>query len=345
MRIGIVTTKVPFIYGGAEFLADNLKDKLIENGHEAEVISIPFKWYPPERILDHIMACRLLKIENVDRVIALKFPAYYVKHDNKVLWLLHQFRQVYELWGTEYQDLPSNPEGNAIRNIIINSDNQFLPEAKKIFTNSKIVGERLLKYNNIQSSILFPPLMNPNQFFCREYGDYFLFPSRINRIKRQYLAAQAMNYTKSPVKLIIVGKSESSDEFLQIINNIHNNGFEKKVEIIDRFISEEEKVKLFSSCLGCIYIPYGEDSYGYVSLESYFAKKPVITCTDSGDTTVLVKDNYSGFVVSPDPKEIAKAMDTLYYDKKKARNMGERGMNIIQDLNISWDYIIKRLTE
>ena len=33
----------------------------------------------------------------VDLVIGTKFPSYVVRHPNKVVWLVHQFRQAYEL--------------------------------------------------------------------------------------------------------------------------------------------------------------------------------------------------------------------------------------------------------
>lgn len=345
MKIGIVTTYVPFVRGGAEILAENLRDKLIEYGHEAIIINIPFKWYPSEKIIEHILATRLINVANVDRVIALKFPAYFVQHGNKVLWLLHQFRQVYELWGTDYQDLPDTPEGNTVRDIIIHCDNQFLPEAKKIYTNSNIVGERLRNYNNIESSILFPPLMNPENYFCEQYGDFFFYPSRITRGKRQFLAVQAMKYTKSPAKLVIAGSPEHPEDLKMLHKIIREDKTHKKVTIIDYYISEEEKVQYYASCRGCIYIPYDEDSYGYVTLESYHAKKPVITCDDSGDTTVLVHDGRSGFVTSSDPKEIALAIDKMYYDSKLAQKMGECGLEIVKKLNISWDYVIRGLTE
>ena len=87
----------------------------------------------------------------------MKFPAYYVKHPNKVLWILHQHRPAYDLWGTPFQDIPTTPEGIRIREIIINCDNKFLPESKKIFTNSKNVASRLKKFNNIDSTPLYHP--------------------------------------------------------------------------------------------------------------------------------------------------------------------------------------------
>src|SRR5262245_8557462 len=83
MRILIATVQVPFIRGGAEVHAEGLRDALIDSGHEAEIIAVPFKWYPPERIIDHMLACRLLDVTEVmgtpvDLLIGLRFPAYLI---------------------------------------------------------------------------------------------------------------------------------------------------------------------------------------------------------------------------------------------------------------------------
>ena len=65
MRVLITTVQVPFIRGGAEVHAEGLRDALRRFGHEAEILAIPFKWYPPEKILDHMLACQLLDITEV----------------------------------------------------------------------------------------------------------------------------------------------------------------------------------------------------------------------------------------------------------------------------------------
>jgi glycosyltransferase involved in cell wall biosynthesis len=345
MKVAIVNNCVPFIYGGAEFLADSLKDKLIEYGHEAMVVKIPFQWNPPERIIDHILACRLIKLENVDKVIALKFPAYYIEHPNKTLWMLHQFRQVYDMWGTEYQGLPNSPEGLSIRNAIINADNKYLNEVKKIYTNSKVVSDRLKKFNNIDSEVLFPPLMEAEKFYCEEPGDYIFYPSRINQTKRQYLAIESMRYTKSDVKLVIAGSPDTANDLVHIEQMVQQYNLQDKVRILGKFISQEEKAELFAKSLGNIYIPYDEDSYGYVTLEAYHSQKPVITCNDSGGTDVVVKDNLTGYVVSPEPKEIAEAMDKLYLDKELSKKLGKNGLEHLKSLGITWDNVIERLIQ
>jgi glycosyltransferase involved in cell wall biosynthesis len=331
------------VYGGAEFLADSLRDRLVEHGHEAMLVKVPFAWDPPTKILDHMLACRLLKLEHVDRVIALKFPAYYVEHDNKVLWMLHQFRQAYDLWDTPYNCFPKTTEGLSVRQTIINADNRYLMGAKKIYTISDIVTDRLRKYNNIDSSVLYPPLDNSGIFNCTDYGDYFFYPSRINFSKRQHLAIESMRFVQSGVKLVIAGSPDTKDDIDHIEKLVRKYNLHDRVTIIREFISQERKAELFANALGCTFIPFNED-YGYVTLEAYYSRKPVIACDDSGGTDIFVKDGMTGLVVPPDAKAIAGAMDKLYYNRNLAKEYGNNGYQNLISLNITWEQVVKRLT-
>ncbi len=343
MKIAIVNNYVPFIYGGAEFLADSLKGKIIEYGHEAIVVKIPFYWEPPSRILEHMLAARLIKLHGIDRVIALKFPAYFIDHPNKVLWLLHQFRQAYDLWETPYQGIPPTPEGKRIRELIVQNDNRYLGQARKIYTNSRVVSERLKRYNGIDSEVLYPPLMEAERFFCKTYGNYFFYPSRLSHGKRQHLAIESMRYVRSNVKLVIAGNPDTDKDADLLNSMVEKYKLRDRVTIIDQYISQERKADLFASALGCIYIPYDEDSYGYVTLEAYHARKPVITCSDSGGTDVVVLDGKTGFMVPPDPKAIARAMDTLFARPGLAEKMGTAGLEHIHSLGINWHNVIESL--
>ena len=154
MRIAIAMVQVPFIRGGAEIHAEMLADELKKRGHQVDIVTIPFKWYPWESLVNCMTMGRMVDLtevngEKIDKVIAMKFPAYYVKHDNKVLWLLHQHRQAYDLWGTPYGDLDKLSNGEEIKELITECDNKYLREAKHIFTNAQTTSDRLKKYNNI----------------------------------------------------------------------------------------------------------------------------------------------------------------------------------------------------
>jgi glycosyltransferase involved in cell wall biosynthesis len=344
MKIAVLNNCVPFTSGGAEHLATALNRKLQEYGHDSILVRIPFRWYPAEKILDHMLACRCLRLAGIDRVIGLKFPAYYVPHPNKVLWLLHQFRQAYDLWGTPYQDLPSTPRGIAIRNAVIQSDNNFLSECEQIYTISPVTRDRLNQFNGIPSTVLFHPLERTDHLVCRDYGDYIFYPSRITGGKRQHLVVESMRHVQTGVRLVIAGGPETPDDLakLEAIIEAHNLG--DRVRLLPQFISEDEKAELFSNCLACAYTPYDEDSYGYVTLEACHCRKAVVTCSDSGGTRILVRDGVTGFAAAPEPQALAAAFDRLYSDRRAARTMGEAGYELMRGMDISWDRVVKSLT-
>jgi glycosyltransferase involved in cell wall biosynthesis len=344
VKFAVVNNCVPFVSGGAEHLATALVSKLIEYGHQAILVRIPFRWEPPSKIVECMLACRLMRLPNVDRMIGLKFPAYYLPHPDKMLWLLHQFRQAYDFWGTPFQGLPDTPEAAEIREAIIRTDNAFLTQVGKIYTNSHVTSGRLKRFNNIDSEVLFPPLLDTRHFHTASYDNFIFYPSRITASKRQRLVVESMQYVRTGVRLIVAGKAEAAEDLHEIEDIVRRHRLEGRVEILSRFIGEQEKADLFSRALGCAYVPYDEESYGYVTLESFHSRKPVITCTDSGGTDVVVQDGITGYVVAPQPRAIADAMDKLYDDKAAARRMGEAGHDLIQKLNITWDRVVEAFT-
>jgi glycosyltransferase involved in cell wall biosynthesis len=89
-------------------------------------------------------------------------------------------------------------------------------------------------------------------------------------------------------------------------------------------IDEDELVRHYALCRAVFFAPFRED-FGFVTLEAFRSKKPVLTCTDSGGPAELVSHGRSGFVLSPDPVEIAKRIDLWAENQDKAVEMGEKG--------------------
>jgi glycosyltransferase involved in cell wall biosynthesis len=345
MRILITTVRVPFISGGAEILAAQLKHHLLAAGHEAEIVEIPFKWYPPEKILDQMLACRLLDLSEscyvgVDRVIGLKFPAYLIPHPNKVLWILHQHRQAYDLW--ESGDLRQQPNGSLIRDTIIQADRNLLPEAKSIFTIAENVSQRLQKYCGIASTPLYNPPLGAEDYFCGEDRGYFFFPSRLNPgSKRQGLVLQALALTKEPVRILFAGAPDVPGMAVELQQLTETLGLGERVEWRGN-VSEEEKRNLYAHARGVVFPPDDED-YGYVTLEAMLAAKPVVTCSDSGGALEFVRHRETGLVTAPEPEKLAEALDEIWQNPVKSKEWGEAGRVRYDSLGISWENVIKRL--
>ena len=136
MRICICATQIPFSHGGAEIHVEGLHRALVQRGFDAELVTVPFSWNPRLQILKSGFAWRLLNLETlagqpVDLVIATRFPSYLIQHSNKVVWLIHQFRQVYDLLGTPYSDFDDGPQDRAVVRMIREMDNQALSEAPR----------------------------------------------------------------------------------------------------------------------------------------------------------------------------------------------------------------------
>jgi glycosyltransferase involved in cell wall biosynthesis len=345
MKITIANVQAPFVQGGAEYLAESLARKLEEQGHQVANVRIPFKWYPPQTLLEHVLAFRLFRLPsgNPDLVVALKFPAYLLPFPHKKVWLLHQFRQVYELWGTPHQGLPNTPEGRRIREMIIQADNVYLREAKEIYTNSRIVARRLQEYNGIGvNGVLYPPLLRPEIYHCGDFGDYFFYPSRMNAMKRQALAIEAMRWVKSGFRLVLAGKADQELYLDELRALVKRHKLEDKVTLLG-WISEEEKADLMAHCYAALYIPYEEDSYGYVTLEAFHSSKPVITLSDSGGTEEIITHGENGLILPPSAEALAAGMEELWAARQHTRHLGEAAHATLERCKIRWDHILERL--
>ena len=312
--------------------------------HQHGLVRLPFAWHPPARIIEHMLACRSVRLADVDRVIGLKFPAYYVPHPNKVLWLLHQFRQAYDLWGTPYQDLPNTPEGLAVREAVICSDNALLAECRGLYANSPVTAARLRQFNRLDAAVLYPPLLDSAHFRSEEAGDYVFYPGRITAGKRQYLVAEAMRWVRTPVKLVVAGAPETPADLEKVEAVIEEHGLADRVRLLPGFLPEQEKADLLARALACVYTPYDEDSYGYVTLEACHARKPTLTLADSGGIHILVEDGSTGYIRAAEPQAIADALDQFYSDPGKTRRMGEAAHQRMLSLKITWDHVIATLT-
>ena len=348
MRILIATTHVPFVYGGAEAHAEGLQTALQAAGHEAEIIAVPFKWYPPAKILDHLLACRLLDVSEyngvpIDRVIGLKFPAYLIPHPNKVAWILHQHRTAYELWDNPLADLIYYPDGLQVRDAIRQADINLLPEARALYANSGNVAQRLKTFCGLDAAPLYHPPPHADHFYSAAAGDYLFFPSRLCEPKRQKLVLQALAQTRAPVAVRFAGMPDNPT-FERELNDLT-----AQLKLTNRvtwlgLVSEAEKRNQYAGALGVIYPPMDED-YGYVTLESMLSAKPVVSCVDSGGPLEFIRHEENGLLAPPTPAGLAEAFDTLWQNRERAARWGKRGHELYHSLNITWPHVVQVLTQ
>ena len=162
MRIAVVRPQVPFARGGAEIFTDRLVDELRARDHDADLVSVPFKWYPGARVLTQAFLWRMLDLDEadgrkIDLVVATKCPSYLVRHADKRVWLVHQFRQAYELDGSPLGQFGDSPEERALRRKVQELDRVALGEASRLFTTSRNVAARLEASTGLAAEVLPHP--------------------------------------------------------------------------------------------------------------------------------------------------------------------------------------------
>jgi glycosyltransferase involved in cell wall biosynthesis len=339
MKVLVVNNAVPFIRGGAEELADHLVRRLnATDGVEAELLRIPFAWEPAERLIEEMLIARSLRLYNVDRVIALKFPAYLIPHHDKRLWLLHQFRQAYDLY-TPGEGYLGDARGSEIRQAIHAADNRCFAEARRIFVNSPVTQDRLRRFNGVASTVLYPPLNDGELFTGGAYGDYIFAGGRVGPGKRQHLLVEAMAKAPAGLKLIVAGPPDSDDYAAQLTALVVEKGLQDRVTLAFGFHPRAQIAEWVNGARACAYLPYDEDSLGYVTMEAMAAGKAVVTVTDSGGLLEIVSTS-TGAAVAPDPAALA---DGLARVAARAEALGAAAKSLWSSKKITWDDTIATL--
>ena len=338
-RVLVCTAQVPFASGGAERHAEGLVREIVASGHEAEQVRLPFKWYPRAEILTSALAWRLLDLsevdgKRVDLVIPMKFPSYLVRHENKVVWLIHQFRQAYDRFGTGESDFTASPEDTRWRELIAETDRTGLTEARKIFTNARNTADRLARFNGIEAEALYHPPPLAGRYRTEVAQGFALAAGRLDAWKRVDLAIGAAAAGK--FRLVIAGDGADRARLEALARR---SGAD--VRFTGR-VSDDELLGLYATASVVIFPPADED-YGYIALEAFLSKKPVVTCTDSGGPLEFVVDGENGRVVAPDAAALGSAVADLLANDKKASEFGKNGFERVRD--IRWDHAVRALLE
>lgn len=342
LRVLVCGVQVPFVFGGAEILVRSLADELRRRGCEVDTVALPFTWPDRTQLFKSCLSWRLLDLTEVegrriDLVIATRFPSYVVKHPNKVVWLVHQLRQAYDLHGTRYSDFSAAPRDRRVVEMLRAMDRRTLSEARRVFSISKNVADRLERHNGLQIDTLYPPPRLADALRPGPFGDYVFTVGRLNRIKRFDLLIRAMKHTRSGVRAVIAGDGPERAALAELVRKL---GVEEKVQLLD-WVDDEKIVDLYAGCLAVFYAPYDED-YGYVTVEALKSGKPVVTAADSGGVLEFVDDGRTGFVCAPDaPAEVAARLDRLFEDRELARAMGAAGA--VKAVGIDWDHVVAGL--
>lgn len=334
MDVVVCGAQVPFMRGGAELHMENLVGAL-RGKHRAELVQLPTAW-EKQRLLEAPLAWRLVPLD-ADLVVATNFPSYYVRHPRKVVWLFHQHRGAYDGADAAWSDLGLDDDSLELQRLLSEWDARALGEAQRIFTTSQTVADRLARYNGLEGEPLYHPPPLHDRLHPGPPGDYVFCATRLEHNKRPHLLIEALAHSTSGARGVLAGRGTLEAALADRVAHLC---------VGDRldmpgFVDDDELVRLFAGARAVLYAPYDED-YGYVTLQAFYAGKPVITAGDSGGVLEWVEDGVTGVVTDGSPEAIGAAIDNLAKDEELARRLGEAGRARVAAL--SWDHVVDTLT-
>ena len=332
-RVAVLTVKSSSEPGGAERFFEGLVAGLRGWGVTAERVELESDESSFETIEESYLRFYDQNLSSYDGVISTKAPSYAARHPNHVCYLVHTMRVFYDMFEHEY---PDAPEWQRLqRDQIHRMDTLALGKGriKALFSIGHEVSARLASYNRLPSTVLHPGL----NFELPRPGayDYAFLPGRLHRWKRVDLIIEALKQVDRPLRFLIAGTGEDENTFRETA------GGDPRIEFLGR-VNDAQLLGLYADALVVPFVPVRED-YGLVTLEAFRARKPVITCTDSGEPTVFVRNGETGFACAPEPADIAERLTWLFDHRNEAAAMGERGEASIR--HIRWDVVSSRLLE
>jgi glycosyltransferase involved in cell wall biosynthesis len=343
MRIAVVTSSPPMAEGGHMVIARSIVEALRARGDRADIVLTPqnrFGRQAAAYAATWLTDLGVTEGGTIDQVISLRYPSYAVRHPNHVCWLNHTMREYYDLWPRFSSGLraPGLVKERVRKTLIQAADRYLLTKnVRRLFVLSKTVQDRMRHWPELKSTVLYPP--PPSRAYrCDEYGDYVFMVSRLTPLKRADLLLRALAAPDGRgIRAVIAGEGEERPALERLVSDL---GLEGRVTLAGG-VTEAQLLDHLARCRVVCFAPFQED-YGFVAVEAFASRKPVVTCTDSGGPAELVADGERGYVCSPTPEALAQALRRSVDDRASAERMGAQALAYVSTM--TWAAAVETLT-
>ncbi|WP_066646370.1 glycosyltransferase family 4 protein [Christensenella timonensis] len=376
MKIAVVgPSPVPFTIGGAENLLWGVCDSINRyTPHQAELIKLPLRELNFWDLIESYQDFYQLDLSHFDQVIVTKYPSWMVRHPNKICYMIHTLRGLYDTYFSPVTEvkrgihevdavldyMEANPcptDLGPFFELLLSLRDASVPEEYFIFPGSLIrkiihyldyvgLSEGVQKYAAISDTV-------------KKRTDYFPDGASVETI---YPPSTLTEFTTGEYQhLFMVSRLDGPKRIDMLIKAmkyvkediklyIAGTGPEEeklkelskgdaRIEMLG-FVSDEEVQEYYANSLVIPYFPYDED-YGLITIEAMMRKKPVITTLDAGGPNEFVVNGETGFVTEFDAQKIGDKISWMIAHPQEAVRMGENAYQKVKE--ITWENMAARL--
>jgi glycosyltransferase involved in cell wall biosynthesis len=304
----------------------------------------PFNRMMPQVIANGVhYGSNFLKLkveEDYDVINAHMSPSEWSRNRNeRVLWYVHTPpREIFDPAIGAVRKRPAHERlaYDALSLFYRRIERGIVGKIEGIAANSATTNGRIGRYLH-RSATVISPGVDCKGFRNDGYGKYFIYHSRIDRMKRQEYAIDAferflrLSKDKS-YRLILSGvvseRYRSSKEYFETLRGMHARNVEFRPNP-----SEAQVKDLYANSTAMLFTAINED-FGIAPLEAMASSKAVIAVNEGGPRETVLQGK-TGFLVNS-PEEMARKMLFLAEHGSAAEEMGRRA-RLRAEKVYSWD--------
>jgi glycosyltransferase involved in cell wall biosynthesis len=203
-------------------------------------------------------------------------------------------------WSERYvrEEVPV-PLHGVVRDLLVRlreTDRTSASRVDRWLANSRVVAERIRRYYERDSEVVYPPIA-VESFRCdRERGDFWMFVGRLSAYKRADVAVRA--FTELGMRLLVVGEGRERGTLERLAGeNVVFTGRADDATLRD----------LLAAARGLVFP--AEDDFGMVCVEALASGAPVVALA-AGGAAEIVRDGQDGFLVDvPEARAFVEAVE------------------------------------
>lgn len=303
MKILIVASIQADCFYEEKYFTPILAEELKKKGHEVDYIFLPF-YKDSLALIEQIVAYSTLEVDCADMLITVGYPACFIPHDNKVIYLMDRLPRFFEYYNSQYGVLDT-PQYSRIKSNVINIEKECFSSCFKLICNSNILQKDIKECHNIDSYIAYLPVINIDTTYNIDdklKEPYIIKESYLLPEERLEIIFEAIKSSKFNIVLSVPRTSKLYRQTLDL--QIKDYDIEDKVMIIDGFVNDN----VYKNASYYISMTYETRRISNGILRALNNNCKIILGSDVSAENEITKGSYVS-VVNPVSRDLIKFLD------------------------------------